>query len=89
MVGLSIILEEIIETVISCCNEVIDNNSDQNICSIGITNQRETVVVWDKTTGKSLYNAIVWQDRRTDTYCNDFKEKDYEEFNKSIKLDYY
>ena len=62
--------EEIIETVISCCNEVIDNNPDQNICSIGITNQRETVVLWDKTTGKSLYNAIVWQDRRTDTYLS-------------------
>ena len=72
--------EEIIETVISCCNEVIDNNSDQNICSIGITNQRETVVLWDKTTGKSLYNAIVWQDRRTDTYCNELKVKGYEEF---------
>ena len=72
--------EEIIETVISCCNEVIDNNPDQNICSIGITNQRETVVLWDKTTGKSLYNAIVWQDRRTDTYCNELKVKGYEEF---------
>ena len=67
--------EEIIETVISCCNEVIDNNPDQNICSIGITNQRETVVLWDKTTGKSLYNAIVWQDRRTDTFCNELKDK--------------
>ena len=65
--------EEIIETVISCCNEVIDNNPDQNICSIGITNQRETVVLWDKTTGKSLYNAIVWQDRRTADFCQKLK----------------
>ena len=72
--------EEIIETVISCCNEVIDNNPDQNICSIGITNQRETIILWDKKTGKSLYNAIVWQDRRTDAFCNELKVKGYEEF---------
>ena len=72
--------EEIIETVVSCCNEVIDNNPDQKICSIGITNQRETVVLWDKKTGKSLYNAIVWQDRRTDIFCNELKVKGYEEF---------
>ena len=80
MAGLSIIPKRLLETVISCCNEIIDNNPNHNICSIGITNQRETVVVWDKTTGKSLYNAIVWQDRRTDTYCNELKEKGYEEF---------
>ena len=71
--------EEIIGTVISCCNEIIENNPNHNICSIGITNQRETVVVWDKQTGKSLYNAIVWQDRRTESLCRDLKEKGYEE----------
>ena len=71
--------EEIIKTVISCCNEVIENNSDKNICSIGITNQRETIVLWDKLTGKSLYNAIVWQDRRTESFCRDLKEEGYEE----------
>ncbi|MFL2829681.1 MAG: glycerol kinase GlpK [Alphaproteobacteria bacterium] len=71
--------EEIIKTVISCCNEVIENNSDKNICSIGITNQRETIVLWDKLTGKSLYNAIVWQDRRTENFCRDLKEEGYEE----------
>ena len=71
--------EEIIKTVISCCNEVIENNSDKNICSIGITNQRETIVLWDKLTGKSLYNAIVWQDRRTENLCKDLKEEGYEE----------
>jgi glycerol kinase len=41
-----------------------------NIAAIGITNQRETTVVWDKTTGKPVHNAIVWQDTRTDTLCN-------------------
>ena len=71
--------EEIIKTVISCCNEVIENNLDKNICSIGITNQRETIVLWDKITGKSLYNAIVWQDRRTESLCKDLKEEGYEE----------
>ena len=71
--------EEIIGTVISCCNEIIENNPNHNICSIGITNQRETVVLWDRKTGKSLYNAIVWQDRRTESLCRDLKEKGYEE----------
>ena len=71
--------EEIIKTVISCCNEVIENNFDKNICSIGITNQRETIVLWDKITGKCLYNAIVWQDRRTESLCKDLKEEGYEE----------
>ena len=51
--------EEIIKTVISCCNKVIENNSDKNICSIGITNQRETIVLWDKLTGKSLYLSLI------------------------------
>ena len=43
------------------------------IASIGITNQRETTVVWDRTTGKPLHNAIVWQDRRTADYCDSLK----------------
>src|SRR4051812_38827663 len=44
-----------------------------DIAAIGITNQRETTVVWDKQTGKPLYNAIVWQDRRTTDYCDSLK----------------
>ncbi|GAB2623603.1 glycerol kinase GlpK [Belliella aquatica] len=43
------------------------------IAAIGITNQRETTVVWDRKTGKPLYNAIVWQDRRTSAYCDELK----------------
>ena len=46
-----------------------------DIAAIGITNQRETTVVWDRKTGKPLYNAIVWQDRRTADYCDSLKEK--------------
>jgi glycerol kinase len=46
-----------------------------DIAAIGITNQRETTVVWDRETGQPLYNAIVWQDRRTAAYCDMLKEK--------------
>jgi glycerol kinase len=45
----------------------------KDIAGIGITNQRETTVVWEKTTGKPIYNAIVWQDRRTAAYCDELK----------------
>lgn len=55
-----------------------DIKPDQ-IAAIGITNQRETTIVWDRKTGKPLYNAIVWQDRRTASYCNELKEKGHAE----------
>lgn len=48
-----------------------------NIAAIGITNQRETAVVWDRETGTPVYHAIVWQDRRTAKYCDELKEKGY------------
>jgi glycerol kinase len=48
------------------------------ILTIGITNQRETTVLWDKTNGKPVYNAIVWQDRRTEDFCNKLKSKNKE-----------
>ncbi len=48
-----------------------------NVAAIGITNQRETVVVWDRTTGKPIYNAIVWQDKRTAGYCDELKTQGY------------
>ena len=44
-----------------------------NIAAIGITNQRETTIVWDAETGEPVYNAIVWQDRRTSEYCDSLK----------------
>lgn len=53
--------------------------SGDKIKAIGITNQRETVVVWDKNSNKPLYNAIVWQCRRTSDYCQELKEKGYED----------
>lgn len=61
--------------------EVLETNSirPDQIVAIGITNQRETTIVWDKTTGKPIYNAIVWQCRRTSDICDNLKEKGYEE----------
>ena len=47
----------------------------QDIAAIGITNQRETSIVWDKNTGEPVYHAIVWQCRRTSEYCDSLKEK--------------
>ena len=54
------------------------NISINEIASIGITNQRETTVVWDKKTGEPVYNAIVWQDRRTAEFCKDLKNQGVE-----------
>lgn len=48
-----------------------------DIAAIGITNQRETAIVWDKNTGEPVYHAIVWQCRRTSEYCDELKEKGY------------
>ena len=50
------------------------NLKASQIAAIGITNQRETTILWDRNTGEPLYNAIVWQDRRTSSYCNQLKE---------------
>ncbi len=50
------------------------------ILTIGVTNQRETTILWDKRTGKSVYNAIVWQDRRTAEFCKKFKTNKREKF---------
>lgn len=72
---------DLLETVISTCKAAIqqaDIDASQ-IASIGITNQRETTVVWDRHTGEPVYNAIVWQDRRTHQYCADLVEKGHSE----------
>ncbi len=62
------------------------------IAAIGITNQRETTVVWDKNTGKPIYNAIVWQDRRTAYICDNLKEQGLESYikeNTGLVIDAY
>lgn len=53
--------------------------SPKEITAIGITNQRETTVVWDRDTGEPVYNAIVWQDKRTSEFCEDLKSRGLEE----------
>lgn len=69
--------EEIMNTIYHTVNDVLEKAkvTSKEILSIGITNQRETVVVWNKKTGKPIYNAIVWQDRRTAGYCNKLKDQ--------------
>lgn len=69
--------EEIWSTQYSVALEAMNklNITADQIASIGITNQRETTIVWDKTTGEPVYNAIVWQCRRTSEYCDSLKEK--------------
>lgn len=56
------------------------NITQENIAAVGITNQRETTVVWDKNTGIPIYNAIVWQCRRTAEFCDELKERGLEEY---------
>ena len=70
---------EIWNTQVKSIYEVIKSAKikPQEIDSIGITNQRETTVLWNKKTGKPIYNAIVWQDRRTAFICNELKKKNY------------
>lgn len=66
---------EIWESVLSTVREVAEKVGAQNIAAIGITNQRETTVVWDKRTGKPVYNAIVWQSRQTVDICEALKAR--------------
>ena len=56
----------------------------EDIAGIGITNQRETAIVWDKNTGEPVYHAIVWQCRRTSEYCDSLKEKGYNPINQIV-----
>lgn len=62
--------EDIWRTTIETCKEAL---SGRTPAAIGVTNQRETIVVWDKTTGAPVHNAIVWQDRRTSEFCAELK----------------
>ncbi len=70
---------EIWSTQIGVAHEALlrEGLTFEDIDSIGITNQRETAIVWDKNTGEPVYNAIVWQCRRTAEYCDGLKEKGY------------
>ncbi|MCG8510443.1 MAG: glycerol kinase, partial [Rhodospirillales bacterium] len=65
--------EEIWSATVATCREVMTEKGvgSEEIAAIGITNQRETVVIWDRKTGRPIHNAIVWQDRRTAEFCRE------------------
>lgn len=77
--------DEIWSTQIGVCVEAINkaNIKAEEISSIGITNQRETTIIWDKKTGLPIYNAIVWQCRRTSNFCDYLKNEGYTDIIKS------
>jgi glycerol kinase len=64
--------EEMFRNTVTCCRAVLEkaNLTAQDIVAIGISNQRETTILWDRITGKPIYPAIVWQDRRTSDLCD-------------------
>jgi len=72
--------EEIWKTTLKVVKNVINKCRKKNIkiLTIGIANQRETTIMWDKTIGKPVYKAIVWQDRRTEAFCQKLKKKNLE-----------
>src|ERR1700720_4305918 len=72
--------EEIWQAVLTCCRVAAKGVSPHEIAAIGLTNQRETTVVWERASGKPLHNAIVWQDRRTADACESLKDRGLEPF---------
>lgn len=72
--------EDLWNTTVETCRQVMAENeiTASQIAGIGITNQRETTVVWDRETGKPIHNAIVWQDRRTTGICEDLRDAGHE-----------
>jgi glycerol kinase len=77
--------DDLFVSQVNCAKKLLEklNISSEEIDSIGITNQRETTVVWDKQTGKPIYNALVWQDSRTSDYCSKLKEAGHEKLVRS------
>src|SRR5699024_4525285 len=71
--------QEIWNSVMTCIAEVIRKADimPSQVAGIGITNQRETTVVWDKKSGKPIYHGIVWQSRQTEDICRQLDEQDY------------
>lgn len=68
--------EDIWNSTLDVCREVLKTQGigAEDVIAIGITNQRETTLVWDRVTGEPVYNAIVWQDRRTADFCEELRE---------------
>ena len=72
--------KDLLSTTIDTCKSALNQKSinPKKIAAIGITNQRETTLVWDKNTGEPVYNAIVWQDRRTAAHCEKLRKDGHE-----------
>lgn len=72
--------DEIWSSVLNTCQQAIakEGITPDQIGAIGITNQRETTLIWDRATGEPVYRAIVWQDRRTSDYCQTLKDDNFE-----------
>ncbi len=68
--------EEIWATILKVCRKAVtvSQQMQRPIAAIGITNQRETTVVWERASGRPIHNAIVWQDRRTSSWCNELRK---------------
>ena len=85
---------EIWKSQINTAKNLLENNkiNPKEIAAIGIANQRETTIIWDKITGEPIYRAIVWQDKRTADLCKDLKKKgwsDYIKENTGLVIDSY
>jgi glycerol kinase len=86
--------KEILKTQLGVLSELIEEHklTQSNVIALGITNQRETTVVWDRKTGNPIYNAIVWQDKRTASICEELKARglsDYVRANTGLVIDSY
>ncbi|RED44269.1 glycerol kinase GlpK [Aestuariispira insulae] len=71
--------EDIWDSTLEVCRAALSKVNIEKVVSVGITNQRETTVVWDRATGKAIYNAIVWQDRRTAAICAGLRDAGHSE----------
>lgn len=85
---------EILKTQLGVLSDLIESNTltQKDIVALGITNQRETTVVWERKSGRPVYNAIVWQDKRTANICEDLKKRgltDYVRENTGLVIDSY
>jgi glycerol kinase len=86
--------KEILKTQLGVLMDLIEKHklTASSVCAIGITNQRETTVVWDRKTGSPIYNAIVWQDKRTASICEELKSRGLSEYvreNTGLVIDSY
>ena len=72
--------DDLLQTTLEVCKTVLARNdiTAEDLAGIGITNQRETTVLWDRKTGTPIYRAIVWQDRRTAAFCQKLKQDGHE-----------